>query len=1065
MSGRRRSEGRLSEGWAPEGWGTLVRGLRSRALLSGGTVLLVVLAVASAVLGPAFASQVGASFLVRTLAEAPPSLTGVSWSFSPRGDAATDPALAQESAASAAAAVIAGAGDGAAVIEDGAYGEPTTTLLSDTLSALNAQVDLLAATDACAHLTIRGRCPGGPDEVLLLARDAAMTGLHRGDTIDIDSYGTVTVVGTYAAPGADEEDFWFDTSRFSSAPPSDKPTPKPYRPAPFVTVPAAFEQLTVAGLGWSVLVDSRLDPPADLTVDDLPALLAVASAGGRDTEGGAPSSGADAGTVTPEGTLTLAGINDLTTVTQDVVAQQGTAAASLAPAVLSLVLVALALLLRLLGAAADLRTPEIALATLRGLPRRRLWALGLGEPLVLLAVAAPLGAVLGVLATVVLDRAWLVPGLPLRVPLASVLSALAVSLGALLVAAVSLLLVLRSRLDQQLAGVRRPGPGRRVALVAQLALLAAAVAVTLGRLTAADSDPDLTDLVLPVLLAAVAGLAATQLTQRLARLLTRRRRGSGALGRRSGRRLLAGWVAVRTLSRRREGTLVVLPLTAAIAISVFAAGVHDSAADWRASVAATRAPADEVWSSQLGLERTVALTHRLDPDGQWLMAAGTVSTTDGSFVAMDTARLARVGLWPSSWTPGTSTADVAAALETPGTVPEVTGRTLTMTVTDAVTTGDDSPLVLRLDLSSDAGVVRAAYSEPLRAGRHTVRLALTGCGAGCRLEGLTVGTTAALQTPMAGSLTIEDLQVDGAGVGGWLGDARWAVSPDASSPEAVRSLGVAAGDDGALEVGIDTDGEPAIVQLSTGGVGSAVPAVSGVDAPAEPDAATVRSHGGIVSRTVLTAASLPLSGPVGRLVDIETLTLDRVLYDQGNEVVVLARADTPDDVRAGLLQAGVTEDTTYAQVKAGLDATPYALALRLYAIVAALVLLMALAALAVSTAVQLPARRRDAAGLRVVGVPRATVARAVLVELGVVLGGTAVAGLLAGTAAQVVVLRTLTLGYVDAISTPALTSGVGVLRLLVLAGAATVVLGGFAVVSAVLTVRGARGATLREDGR
>ena len=81
--------------------------------------------------------------------------------------------------------------------------------------------------------------------------------------------------------------------------------------------------------------------------------------------------------------------------------------------------------------------------------------------------------------------------------------------------------------------------------------------------------------------------------------------------------------------------------------------------------------------------------------------------------------------------------------------------------------------------------------------------------------------------------------------------------------------------------------------------------------------------------------------------------------------------------------------------------------------VAVLVLLMALAGLFVSTAVQLPARRRDAASMRVVGVPRRSVMSAVVRELAVVLGGTAIAGLAAGTLAQYVVLRTVTLGVVE----------------------------------------------------
>jgi hypothetical protein len=148
-----------------------------------------------------------------------------------------------------------------------------------------------------------------------------------------------------------------------------------------------------------------------------------------------------------------------------------------------------------------------------------------------------------------------------------------------------------------------------------------------------------------------------------------------------------------------------------------------------------------------------------------------------------------------------------------------------------------------------------------------------------------------------------------------------------------------------------------------------------------------------------------------------------------------------------------------------LDQSAYALALRLYGVVAALVLLMALAGLFVSAAVQLPARRRDAAALRVVGVPRTAVMVAVVRELAVVLGSAALAGILAGSLAQWVVLRTITLGYADDATTPALVAAISPLRLVVLALLAAAVFGAVALVSASMTVRGARGATLRESAR
>ncbi|MGH3361724.1 MAG: FtsX-like permease family protein, partial [Nocardioides sp.] len=206
-------------------------------------------------------------------------------------------------------------------------------------------------------------------------------------------------------------------------------------------------------------------------------------------------------------------------------------------------------------------------------------------------------------------------------------------------------------------------------------------------------------------------------------------------------------------------------------------------------------------------------------------------------------------------------------------------------------------------------------------------------------------------------------------------------------------------------------------------------------------------------------------GPSGSMIDYSTLTTDRVIYEQKTPVHVLARADTPEEVTRALRDRGLSVSTRLDDVERTLDQGAYALALRLYAVVALLVLVMALAGLFVSTAVQLPARRRDSASLRVVGVPRRSVMSAVIRELAVVLGGTAVAGLAAGTLAQYVVLRTVTLGVVESITTPALVAAVDWVRLAVLAGAAALLFGAVAVVSAALTVRGARGSTLRESAR
>ena len=1007
--------------------GTVLRGLRSRALLSAGSVLLIALAIGSALLGPVYQVAVTGSYLVTRLDDAANNQTGLSWRFDPAGALALDPLGALDAARAGADAV------------EGPFAPAQAVLETPRTPAIGGEAMLTSTPDACAHLEVEGACPSAPGEVLLLAGDLQEQRIAVGDVLQLEDLGPVTVVGGYRVPDA-ETDYWFDLARFASTPRQETRTVTlPFSPAPFVTVPETF-----AGLGagaWDVRVDRRLEVPPDYDLDDLDA--ATAAAAGLDGQR----------TEVDGGVLLGESVNDLGTVVDETRAQQDTARDSITPAVLSLVLVALALLLRLMTAAAELRLPELALASLRGLSRRRMWALGLTEPLALLVLALPVGAVLGGALAVTLVRVWLVPGLPVPVPPAAVASALAVVVATLLVAVLAVGLVLRQSLAEQLTGVRRPRAAGRVAVVAQLVLAAGAVAVLVSKLSGgARSDPDLTDLVLPVLLAVVAGLAAARATTGAARWWTRARPRTRSLG---------GFVAARALSRRQEGTLVILPVTAALAIGVFGAGVYDAAGQWRASVAATAAPAPVVWSTTAPIDQAVALTHEIDPDGRYLMAASTVVTLGPTYVVVDTPRLSRVATWSPQWTPGTSTEEITDLLAPQATMPSFTGGTLGLEVTNDAVTDDD--LVLRLRLTAGDRRSHEVYLGPLGPGTSRPVADVAFCRAGCTIEGLALGGPASLPAAMSGTVALSGFTVDEQPLAGAVDGAGWGPAPEAGYPDALGGVDDA---DGTLRVELAA-ADPAVVELTTGALPAALPVLKGVDARTTVDPGSFADSSAVdfAIEPVLESASTPLLGPVGLMVDFQMLTTDRNLYDQGTEVFVLARADTPAAMTTALQDRGMSVDTTYDEVRRGLDQSAYALALRLYAVVALLVLVMALAGLVVSTAVQLPARRHDAASLRVVGVPRRAVVSAVLRELAVVLGGTAVAGLAAGTLAQYVVLRTVTLGYVEDIGTPALTATVGWGRLAVLAAAAVLLLGAVALASAALTVRGARGATLRESAR
>lgn len=1015
--------------------GTVLRGMRSRALLSAGSVLLTALAIGSAVLGPIFQVAVTNSYLVTRLDEAPNALTGLTWRFRPDGtmQARSDQAVRR--------AVTAVRRD-----ETGPFVAPQATLETARVPALGGSAMLLA-TDrgdgSCAHLDVEGDCPDRVGEVLMLAGDLAGTGHEVGDRVTLAApIGRVTVVGSYRVPSA-EGDYWFDLKRFASIPRQHDEfsgVTTPYQPAPLVTVGDAFDRLPTSV--WSVRVDRLLDTPPDLGLADL------------DAAGRAAATLAGRADVVPGGRIRGESINDVGSIAREAREQQRTARDSIAPAVVSLVLVALALLLRLLMAAADLRLPELALASLRGLPRRQMWALGLSEPLALLLLSIPTGGVIGVGLAVGLTRWWLVPGLPLPLPWVAALSGLLVAVAALGVAILAVGLVLRVSLSDQLTGVRRPQAASRTSLVVQLFLVAGAFAVLVSKLSAGrPGDPDITDLVLPVLLAVVAGVAATRVTVAAASWWTGRRRTS---------RSLAGFVAARAISRRREGTLVILPVTAAIAICVFGAGVFTSAGQWRESVAATAAPAPVVWTSPLPMTSTVALTHEIDPDGRWLMATSRLSSLGPTFTVADLPRLSRVASWPDQWTPGVSTAEIAEALTLRAAVPTLSGTEVGLTVDNAVESDADLYVRLLLDVSGDRE--HYAYLGPFARGASTLTVSTPYCRAGCELEAITIGGPAALRMRMVGDLRISDLVADGRPVPGAVAGAGWVRSPEAS---AAGAIGAVEADGDELVVSVDSGSEPVIAQLSAGALPAALPVVKGVDADITPAAGSfsATSANEFPVDPVVTANSVPFLGPGGLLIDYSMLTTDRSVYEQKSTVYVLARADTPASVTAGLQDRGVSVTTTFDGVRRTLDQGAYALTLRLYAVVAVLVLLMALAGLFVSTAVQLPARRRDAASLRVVGVPRRSVMSAVVREFAVVLGSTAVAGLAAGTLAQYVVLRTVTLGYVEDLSTPALVAAVDWPRLALLAALTALVFGTVALASAGLTVRGARGSTLRENAR
>ncbi|MGI8522366.1 MAG: FtsX-like permease family protein [Nocardioides sp.] len=210
---------------------------------------------------------------------------------------------------------------------------------------------------------------------------------------------------------------------------------------------------------------------------------------------------------------------------------------------------------------------------------------------------------------------------------------------------------------------------------------------------------------------------------------------------------------------------------------------------------------------------------------------------------------------------------------------------------------------------------------------------------------------------------------------------------------------------------------------------------------------------------------MPLLGPSGVLVDWDLFARYGSFNLSTTDVHILARGDTPPAVVRALGDRGLVRPQTESEARSLLDHDAFALALRLYTIVVLLVILLALAGLGANLAVQMPARRRDAASLRVVGMSKRTVVGSVVAEFGLVLGAAALAGLAAGALAQSVVINTVTLGFTDSARVPRTLPVLDIPAILQLAAALSVVLLAIAILVGAVTVRSARTSSLRENAR
>jgi hypothetical protein len=951
----------------------------------------------------------------------------------------------------------------------GSYWRPATTYLltrgTYMAGAVPHPINTYWRDGMCDLAHVEGRCPSAPDEALIDPVMLRTIGKQVGDRVTVlfsavgrDASGgesveeypqDFTVVGTYTIDDNADPD-WFDPGRTggdaSLRPPSGTATTAP--PAPALLVDGSgitFAPATVAGA----------DRPIDTDKVDISTMDAAESALAQwQTE----IANAPPPVLQPDDLVALDGVFD------DVRAEHTLLSRVTLAAVVPLIVLALLLLYVLISSAAEVRRQEVALAKLRGFSTPQVVRFALAEPVAVLLLAVPFGMALAVVASRVVTRVWL-GETPFVITPQAVASAVVVTASALLAAFVAVLGVVREPLATSLASATRRRTVSRWALLAQGALVMLSVAAVVQIVTSdATQSSSFVELLAPLFVALGAAVLAMVAVGVVAR---------GWMARTTDRGGLSPFLASRRLVRRQDLVQLVLPLLLATSMAAFAACAWKVADDWRVSKASAVVGADRAYFTDTNPARLLWVTRQADPDGRYLTAVVPPAprTEGGARVALvDTRSFGAVAHWDGSW--GASAAQVQDDL-TPadqGSPITFTGSQLTVRVTDVrVRGGLNLPLEVWLRyVTSDTGEQRTAKIGTLpKKGSVSLDGFVSECDNGCTVEQLSITGSSSSVTDAHGDLTIADVSSDGTSVDWRLDDsAAWRPARPFDT-DGLSPLQLEGTPDG-LHLTLAPD-SGSVFRLTTTDLPEAPPMVSTTGTALEDaGSGTVAGASLLGTRTPMTPAgtteSLPIVGNDGGLSDLRTAL--REYGDQSSSVSLtelLVAGGTPTAVLDKVRGAGVdlSEVRTYDDELDELRSDAFSLGWKVFLLVGVLTLLLAFLGVLALAIVQLRWRSYEVAALRVVGVRRRDLRRAIVAEYVALLGMAVVGGALAAVTSLLLVLPSLDIGTVETFD-PAVDYSVRWLVMLAVVCVILLVVLGIALWIARRTVKLGTPATLRQ---
>jgi len=1026
------------------------RGVRRRAGVSLGILLVATVAAAAAATGPAYDAAARASILQDNLHDQP---------VADRTVTVTEGGLVVGLADTLNSEVN-------TVLATQLGGQPTASRLfrsavqavSVTVTTVQGQsMPLTWRTGECAHLRlVAGSCPTALGQVLVGTSAATNFHFRPGQRIPSSGYGHLTVTGVYAIPGSQQlntaywvnaacDDFAYEDCFANSAPASANSNSwdAMFTPA------ATFLDQDLALQGQALVVDE------------------VAADGVRPADVGTLSSAVTELLTDPslEGANASMGSNIPQLVSQITAAWQ-TLDVPVFLITVQVLLLAWLLLFLIATDAAEARAGEVALAKLRGHGRLRTLAFGLSEPVLLLVAGFPVGALAGWAATGELTHFLLRPGTRAGLPVLAVAAAAAATLGGLVAITIAARRALVRPVTEQWrhtgsGGLKRGWVLDSVLLTGALAGLAELVIG--GNVTSTKAGS--LALIVPGLL----GVAAAVITSRLlpaacglAFPFTRRHGGTGL------------FLAVRHIARRPGGTRTTIVLTAAFALATFAVAAFavDQRNVDRVAIAQTGASAVLTVTPPPGQDLG-AIVDRIDPGGTKAAAVDRYAggTSSGTvLLAVEPQRFARVAQWPSGVL-DRSPASIGTALDPPA-PPPVTlpagSQAVRVQVSGQTGTGKGANLSVWLVAEGAEG---GGQQQVSLGALHNGLLSAAVAQCPCRVVMVSIDSATGSPGGMNGSVTLSGLAAQTADgtwtpVSGALSSADgWQAGAEDAAGCAGTKGQVQAGAGGALTWTFSSAAacSPGLSRQDTP---SPLPALvaSQVTSSQAPMGTVGLDGRQIMVRPVVLAGAIPDAPATGIVVDrtyaqqAASDVLDSFVSEQ---VWVAPGALTA--IRAKLVRAGVTigDVTTTASTQAALLRQGPALASVLFLAAAVAAALLATGA-AILGLYQAGRRRRyEYAALTAGRVPRRALTLSVLIEQATVLGFGAVTGIGAGIAAAALVLRNVPV-FITPPAAPALVFTPPLAQILVWLAGTAVLLAIPVTMATLALIRSARPELLRE---